>query len=67
MTQARQTPTFFGGEEALTYNLCFSLPSCDWIKHSCLPWRKDSDQSREPGVPRQQAGAGGRGMRVACG
>ncbi|KAJ8795738.1 hypothetical protein J1605_002500 [Eschrichtius robustus] len=40
---------------------------CDWIKHSCLLWRKDLDQSREPGVLRQQAGAGGRGVRVACG
>lgn len=50
-------PYFLGKD--LLHHPCFSLPSCDWIKHACLPWSKDLDQSREPG-----AGAAGWGWGV---
>lgn len=60
-----QGDSYFWGKD-LPHHLCFSLPSCDWIKHSRLPWSKGLDQSREPGAG--AAGwAGGWGMRVACG
>lgn len=44
-----QVDSYFLGV-GLPHYLCFSFPSCDWIKHSCLTWRKDLDQSREPGA-----------------
>lgn len=63
MAQAGWTLTF-----SLTTCVVVFLPSCDWIKHSGLSWRKDLDHSRKPGVLGQQAGAGGVGwgVRVAC-
>lgn len=54
MAQAGWTATF-----SLTTCVVVFLPSCDWIKHSGLPWRRDLDHSRKPGVLGQRAGLGG--------
>lgn len=43
-----QADSYFWGSGLPQY-LCFSLPSCDWIEHSCLTGRRDLEQSREPG------------------